>query len=85
VPDVQNFDDLLRGTIHNDLRRADKLAGSLHLSGSAKAGEGRQLFNAVDNRLSDFLGSGGIVLLDVSDHGFKFVSRFGCPPNLSHA
>ena len=84
MPDVQNFDDLFSGTVHNDIRRADKLAGSLHLSGSAKAGEGCQLFNAVDNRLSDIPGSGRIVLQDVFDGGFKFISRFGCPPNLSH-
>jgi hypothetical protein len=42
------------------------------------------LFNAVDNRLSDIPGSGGIALLDVFDGGFKLASRFGCPPNLSH-
>jgi hypothetical protein len=42
------------------------------------------LFNAVNNRLSDIPGSGGIVLLDVFNGGFKLVSRFGCPPNLSH-
>jgi hypothetical protein len=85
VPDVQDFDNLFGRTVHNDVRRADKLAGSLHLSGAAKAGEGCQLFNAVDNRLSDVLSSGGIVLLDVLNGGFKLVSRFGCPPNLSHA
>ena len=84
MPDVQDFDNLFGRTVHNDVRRADKLAGSLHLSGAAKAGEGCQLFNAVDNRLSDVLSSGGIVLLDVLNGGFKLVSRFGCPPNLSH-
>jgi len=84
VPDAQDFDDLFGGTVHNDVRRADKLASSLHLSGSAKAGEGCQLFNAVDNRLSNIPGSRGIVLLDVFNGGFKLVSGFGCPPNLSH-
>jgi hypothetical protein len=84
VPDVQDFDDLFGGTVHNYVRRADKLAGSLHLSGSAKAGEGCQSFNAVDNRLSDIPGSGEIVLLDVFNGSFKLVSRFGCPTNLSH-
>jgi hypothetical protein len=84
VPDVQDFDKLLSGTVHNDIRRADEFAGSLHLSGSAKAGKGCQLFNVVDNRLSNIPGSRGIVLLDVFNGGLKLVSRFGCPPNLSH-
>ena len=84
MPDVQDFDNLFRGTVHNDVRRDDKFAGSIYLSGSAKAGEGGQLFNAVDNRLSDIPGSGGIVLLDVFNGGFKLVGRFGRPPNLSH-
>ena len=56
----------------------------LHLSGSAKAGEGRQLFNDVDNRLSNIPSGGGIVLLDVFNGGFKLVGRFGCPPNPPH-
>lgn len=84
VPDVQDFDDFFGGTVHNDVRRADEFAGSLHLSGSAKAGEGCQLFNTVDNRLRDIPGSGGIVLLDAFHSGFKLVGRFGCPPNLPH-
>ena len=81
---MQNFYDLFGGTVHNDIRRAEKLAGSFHLSGPAKAGEGRQLLNAVDNRLSDISSSGRIVLLDVFDGGFKLVSCLGRPPNLSH-
>ena len=36
-----------------------------HITGPAKAGEGCQLFNAVDNHPSDIPVSGGIVLLDV--------------------
>ena len=84
VPDVQDFDKLFGVTVHNDVRRTDEFAGSLHLSGAAKAGEGCQLFDAVDNRLSNIPGSGGIVLLDVFDGGFKLVSRFGRPPNLSY-
>jgi hypothetical protein len=72
------------GTVHNDVRGTDEFTGSFHLSGSAKAGEGRQLFNAVDNRLSDIPGGGWIVLLDVLDRGFKLVGRFGSPPNLPH-
>jgi hypothetical protein len=84
VPDVQDFDDLFGGTVHNDVRRADKFAGSVHFSGSAKAWEGCQFFNAVDNRLCNISGSGGVVLLDVFHSGFKLVRRFGCPPNLSH-
>jgi hypothetical protein len=62
---MQDFDNFFGGTVHNDVRRTDEFAGSFHLSGSAKAGEGRQLFNAVDNRLSDIPGGGWIVLLDV--------------------
>lgn len=65
-------------------RRADEFAGAFHLSGPAKAGEGCQLFNAVDNRLSEIPGSGGIVLLDAFNRSFKLVGRFGCPPNKPH-
>jgi hypothetical protein len=85
VPDVQDFDNLFGGTVHNDVRRADKLTGSRHLSGSAKGGEGCESFNAVDNRLGNISGSGGIVLLDAFHSGFKLVRRFGCPPNLYYA
>ena len=81
VPDVQDFDNFLGGTVHNHVRGADEFAGSLHFSGSAKAGEGCQLFNAVDNCLSDIPGCGRIVLLDAFNSGFKLVGRFGCPPN----
>jgi len=77
VPDVQDFDNLFGGTVHNDVRRADKFAGSLHLSGAAKAGEGCQLLDTVDHRLGDIAGSCGIVLLDVLNGGFKLVSRLG--------
>ena len=84
MPDVQDFDNLLGGTVHNDVRRADKLAGSVHFSGPAKAWEGGQLFDSVEDGLNDFLCSGGIVLLDVLHGGFKLVGRFGCSPNLSH-
>jgi hypothetical protein len=84
VPDVQDFDNLFGGTVHNDVWRADKLAGSTHLSGSAKAGESGQSFNAVDDRLCNISGCARIVLLDTLNGGFKLVRRFGCPPNLSH-
>ena len=85
VPDVQDFDNFFGGTVHNNVRRADELAGSLHFSGSAKAGEGCQLlFNAVDNRLGDIPGCGWIVLLDAFNGGFKLVGCFGCPPNEPH-
>jgi hypothetical protein len=42
------------------------------------------LFDAIDNRLSNIPGGGGIVLLDASNGGFKLVRRFGRPTNLSH-
>ena len=84
VPDVQDFDNFFGGTVHNDVRRTDELAGSLHLSGPAKAGEGRELFNPFDNRLSDIPGSGRVVLLDVFNRRFKLAGRFGCPPNKPH-
>lgn len=74
VPDVQDFDNFFGVPVHNDVRRADEFAGSLHLSGSAKAGEGRQLFDAVDNCLRDSPRSGWIVLLDVCNSGFKLVA-----------
>jgi hypothetical protein len=73
VPDVQDFDNFLGGTVHNDIGRTDQFAGSLHLSGSAKAGKGRQLFNAVENRLSSIPGCSGIVLLDAFHSGFKLI------------
>ena len=81
VPDIQDFENFIGRTQNNDVRRADDFAGSFHLSGSAKAGKGRQLFNAVDNRLSYITGSGRIVLPDVFNSGFKLVSGFGGPPN----
>lgn len=81
---MQDFDNFFGGTVHNNVRRADKLTGSPHLAGSAKAGEGCELFNAANNCLGDIPGSSGIVLLDMFDGGFKLVSRFGCPTNLSH-
>jgi hypothetical protein len=84
VPDVQDFDNFFGGTVHDDVGRAGEFAGSVHLSGSAKAGEGRQLFNAVDNRLRYIPCGGGIVLLNAFDSGFKLVRCFGCPPNLPH-
>jgi hypothetical protein len=84
VPDVQEFDNFFGGTVHNDVRRADEFAGSVYLSGSAKAGEGCQLLNAVDNHLRDTPASGGIVLLDVFNSGFKLVGGFGRPPNEPH-
>jgi hypothetical protein len=84
VPDFQDFDDFFGRTVDNDVRRADELAGSLHFTESAKAGEGCQLFNAADNRLCDIPGSGGIVLQEVLNGGFELNKRLGCPPNLSH-
>ncbi len=75
MPDVQDFNNSFGGTIHDDVGRADKFAGSLHLSGSAKAGEGCQLFHTVDNRLSDIPAGGWIVLLDVFNSGFKIGRR----------
>jgi hypothetical protein len=84
VPDVQDFNNFFGGTVHDDVGRADKFAGSLYLSGSANAGKGCQLLNSVDNRLRDIPASGGIVLLDVFNSGFKFVGGFGRPPNEPH-
>jgi hypothetical protein len=84
VPNVQDFDYLVGGTVHNDVRRDDEFAGSFNLSGSPKAGHGCQLLNAVDNGLRDIPGSGGIVLLDVFNSGFKLVGGFGRPSNEPH-
>ena len=75
VPDTQDFYNFFSVTVHNDVGRADKFAGSLHLSRSANSGEGSQLLNAVDDRLCDIPGSGRIVLLDVVNSGFKLVWR----------
>ena len=84
MPDVQHFDNFFGGPVHNNLRRADQFAGSLHFSGSAKTREVRQFFNTVENRLSDILGRGGTVLPDAFNSGFELVGRFGCPPNQLH-
>ena len=84
MPDLQDFDNFFGGTVHNHVRRADEFAGSLHLSAPAKAGEGCQLFNAVNNRLRDIPASDGIVLLDVFNSGFKLVGGFARPPNEPH-
>jgi hypothetical protein len=84
VPEVQDFNNFFGRTRHDDVGRADQFAGSLYLSGSAKAGEGCQLFHTVDNRLSDIPASGGIVLLDVFNSGFQLVGGFGRPPNEPH-
>jgi len=81
VPDIQDFDNFFRATVHNDVRRAYEFAGSFHLSGPAKAGESCQLFNVVNERLGDIPGSGGIVLLDVFNSSFKLVGGLTCPPN----
>jgi hypothetical protein len=84
VPDVKDFDNFFGVPVHNDVRRADDFAGSLYLSGSPNAREGRQFFYAVDNRLSDIPCGDGIVLLDVRNGGFKLVGRFCRPPNQPH-
>jgi len=84
VPDVQDFDNFFGSAVHDDVRRDNEFAGSLHFSSSAKAGEACQLFDAVDNRLSDIPGCGRIVLLDAFKGGFKLAGGFGCPPNLPH-
>ncbi len=85
MPDVEDFDNFFGGAVHNHVRLTDKLAGSKYFSGAAEAGEGGQLLDPVNNSLSEIPCSGGIVLLDIPNGGFKFVSRFGCPPNSSHA
>jgi hypothetical protein len=84
MPDVQDLDNFFGRTVNNHVRRADEFAGSLHFSGSANAGECCQLFNTVDNRLSDIPGCGCIVVLNVFNRGFKLVGCFGCPPNQPH-
>jgi hypothetical protein len=43
------------------------------------------LFNTVDNRLSDIPASGGLILLDVFNSGFKLGGGFGGPPIEPHA
>jgi len=84
VPDVQDFDYFIGVAVDNDVGRADKFAGFFHLSRSAQAGEDRQLFNAVDNRLGDFLCSGWVVFLEARNSGFELVGRFWRPPNQPH-
>jgi hypothetical protein len=73
MPDVQNFDSFLGVTVHNDVGRDDKFAGSLHLSGSTNPWEGSQLLDAVDYCLCDIPGSCGIVLLNMSNSSFKLI------------
>ncbi len=84
MPDVQDFDNFLGGTVHNNVRRADKFAGSSHLSRPPKAGKIGELFNPFNHALSDIPSSGRIVFLNVFNSHFKLVSRFGCPPNKPH-
>ena len=84
MPNVQDFDNLFGGTVHNYIWRADELTCSLHLSRAAKAWEGFQLFNTAKNSLSDIPSSGWVVLLYVLNGCFKLVSRLGCPPNSCH-
>jgi hypothetical protein len=84
VPDIQDFDNFFGGTIHDNVTRTDEFAGSFHLSGSAKAGEACQLFNALDERLRNVSGSGGIVLLNVLNGGFELGGGFRRPPNQPH-
>jgi hypothetical protein len=79
----QDFDNFFGGTVYNDVRRADEFAGSVDLSGSAKAGKGCQLLYEVDH-LRDTPASGGIVLLDVFNSGFKLVGGFSRPANEPH-
>ena len=57
MPDMEDFNEFFRGTVHYDVGRNDKLTSSFHLAGSAKARKFRQLVNAVDNRLSGIPGS----------------------------
>ena len=84
MPDVQDFDNFLGVPVHNDVWRTDEFAGSLHLSRSANAGERRQFFDAVDNRLSNIPCGDGAVLLDPLNSGLKLVGRFCRPPNQPH-
>jgi hypothetical protein len=84
VPEVKDFNNLVGVTIDDNVRGADKLAGSFYLSRATYGGESCQLFNAFDNSLSYILGSDWIVLLDVSDSGYKLVGRSGCPLNQPH-
>jgi hypothetical protein len=48
VPNVENFDDFFRETVHDDIGRADEFTGAFFLSGPPKARKGRQLFNSLD-------------------------------------
>ena len=65
VPDIQDFNNLVGVTVHDNIRRDDKLASAFDLSRSAHSGKRRELVNAVDNRLSESSGRVGIILLNV--------------------
>ena len=84
VPDMQDLDNFFGVPVHDYVWRADEFARSFYLSRPAQAGKGRQLFDAVDNRLGGIPRSGGIVLLDVRDSSLKLGSRFRRPPNQPH-
>ena len=84
MPDIENFDDLLAVAVHHNVRRDDKLASAFDLSQSARAGKRGELLDAVDNRLSDFPGGVGIILLNVVNSRFKLVGGFGCSPDTPH-
>jgi hypothetical protein len=84
VPDVQDFNNFFGQTVHHDVRRAHEFARSCDLSGSTKAGKGRELLNPLDNRFSDLLSCCRVVFLDVLNRFFKLPSRLGGPTNEPH-
>ncbi len=67
-------------TVHDNVRRNDKLARASDFPRSARAGKRRELLDAADNRLSEFPGGFGIILLNVLNCGFQLVGGSGCPP-----
>jgi hypothetical protein len=81
---MQNFDYFIGVTVHDNVRLANKLSGSFHLSRTAQAWKVCQFLNVVDNCLSDILRGGRIASLDVFNGSYKLVSRFRRPANPPH-
>jgi len=84
VPQVQDFNQFIRRTVNNNVRRNDEFASPMHFAGSAKSRKIRKLFDSVDNNRRNLSGNCGMVLQDVFNGGFKLVGRFSSPANHSH-
>ena len=84
MPDVQYLNNFFGGTVHDNVRRADELTGSMHFSRSAKARERGQLLNTFNNHLCDTAGCRGVLMLDALNRSLQLVSRLCGPTDHAH-